>query len=212
MAARLETQEENAFLLFREGSFQPIDLIVMADSDGRLVNDSSHGRNLAINVADREYFRLAKDSEFRQALGEHACAHARARNPGRLSVEAALVQGCRFLGVVADRHVVRLFSRLGEDLRLGREEGGAVAVSSISLLRSDMAVIARAPPNESLLGARLASSGAYAPITPSIPSASAAIETWDSTRASRSHVEVVAREVPGFPLMVAETEGRRRQA
>ena len=200
---RFGSKEDDALAMFRSGKFQPVDLIVIADANGELVSDSAPKRAGKVNVADREYFRQAESSATDMLW---VTAPIRTRVYGTLDFFLARrlqSRDGRFLGVVAVGMSSHDFGRLYEDLRLGHADTGLRDASSITLLRQDMTVLARAPANDALLGARLAADGAYAAWTTAATSDRNPAQTWDSTRASRSRVDVVVREVPGVPLMIA---------
>ena len=220
LADRFGSREANALQLFKEGSFQPLEMMLVADANGNLITESASGRGAGINVADREYFQRVRDSDS-DTLWVSTPVRTRVYGTIDFFLSRRLESDDgQFLGVVAIGMSSRYFSQLYEDLRMGRENRNSPEVSSISLLRSDMAVIARAPPNDNLLGSRLASDGAYAPVaTASAADTVVATQTWDSAKTTRSHVEVVARDVTGFPLRVAvatddlvDVAGWRRQA
>ena len=109
----------------------------------------------------------------------------------------------QFLGVVAVGMSSSGFADLYEHLRLGHDSDGLRSASAISLLRQDMTVLTRAPVDDRLLGARLSIDGAYAGLGAAGATTHGTTPTWDSDRSAPSHVQVVARAVPGLPLLVA---------
>jgi signal transduction histidine kinase/ActR/RegA family two-component response regulator len=192
---RFQTPEENELLLFREGSFEPIDLIVLADGDGRLVSLSRRGPTPEIDVADQAYFQEARAAATgRPFVSPPTMSRISGRRDFFLARRLQSADG-RFLGVVAVGLSCDYFAHLYDALRLGREDDARRGMSSIALLRSDSTVLARAPEDPAEESASVARGARARQDVSSSPAASAA-------GARASSMDVVTREVQGFPLAV----------
>ncbi len=192
---RFGSRQQNLSLMFRKGRFEPIELVVMADADGNMVSYSGDGPTPRIAVGDREYFRAAQSGS---AGAVQVSGPVRSRVTGHqdffLSRRLQAADG-RFLGIVAAGVSTDYFTQMYDRLRVGQGDGGADGMSSISLLRGDLAVLARAPataqPGEiDPRGALLAASAPPYSRHGGAPSPA---------------IEVASRNVPGFPALVAVT-------
>lgn len=200
------TENENALLLFRESSFDPIELIVIADATGRMLSYSRRSPTPPINVADREYF-LAARATTPETLVISAPMQSRISGRENFFMARRLQSSSgEFLGVVAAGVSSEFFSRLYEDLRLGRGEQGQSETSSISLVRRDRVVLARAPASAAAIGGQPPPDGVSDLLGGAHDRALEKREIWRIPERPRgSHVDVSSRDVPGFPVRVTVT-------
>ncbi len=185
---RFNTAQQNDLLLFRQGSFHPIELVVIADASGRMVSFSRHLETPDISLADRDYFLEAKASRADRPV---VSAPVMSRISGQLDFFLARklqTADGRFLGVAAVGLSSNYFSTLYEDLRLGREDPSRQGMSSIALVRSDDTVLAASPAGGIVGDAR-----------------SAARSSPRSAKGEDARFDVVTQRVRGFPVAVTVT-------
>lgn len=196
------TAKENARLLRRDESFQPISMLAIFDAEGLMVSVSRLGTTPLIKVADRDYFQLARlRSSGETIVGQAAPDPSSGKWSFYLARRLETPEGS-FLGVAVASVSCEQLASLYERLRMGHEtrEPG---ITAVSLVRDDLALLARAPYDTHMLGKRLSGDGAYASLRreysdTSIPAAS----TWDDERETASHVELVSRHLDKFPVSI----------
>ncbi|WP_374562204.1 ATP-binding protein [Ideonella sp.] len=204
LAGEFGSLADQQMLATRQMSFEAIDAVSVFDADGRLVSTSRGYPAPAVTVSDREGFIAARDDL-------SAVTHVSAPVPNRVNGEWTFYVSRRlntrdgqFMGVVMVGLSSRYFSGFYAALRLDRTAPKS-NVTSMSLLRRDLTVLARAPYDERGLGHRIARQGAYGPLAP--PGVGndqqADFEPWDATAANADHVMLVTRAIEGFPLIVA---------
>lgn len=200
---RFGTEQQNALLTFQQSSFEPIELVVLADAEGRLVSLSRRGMTPDISIADREYFRDARtDVEDHPFVSRPTISLVSGQHDFFLARRLQTADG-RFLGVVAAGMSSEYFIRLYDALRLDRHEAARQGMSSISLVRADATVLARAPRGPLSADAPADEDD----VTRTGVRASAPIEPARGARAA-PQLDVVTRAVPGFPVSVAVATDR----
>ncbi len=205
LSQRFDTAQENELLLFREGSFRPVELVVLADANGRMVSFSRRGPTPDISIADRDYFLDAKSATpDRPIVSRPTVSRISGQRDFFLARRLQTTDG-RFLGVAAVGLSCDYFNRLYDGLRLGREDPARKGMSSISLARADSTVLARAP-------AAAVAASADPPDDPSMSGSGLEGSTTGSSfipdRGPRGRFDVETRPVPGFPVTVTVTTNR----
>ncbi|HEY0820702.1 MAG TPA: ATP-binding protein [Rhizobacter sp.] len=161
--SRLGRRAAHELLKARVGSFSAIDVISVFDAEGRLATFSREFPAPPIGIRDREGFQVA-------AAGHrepYIAAPVPSRAHGGLTFYLARRLENRsgdFLGVVLVGLSSDYFARFYNSVREQRTAGTTPAVEhhvAVTLLRSDMVVLARAPKDDALLGHRLEAQGHY---------------------------------------------------
>ncbi len=128
----------NMILFDRSASAQDLNAILVIDAQGDVVADSRDAEPIPLNYADREYFRVHRDSE---DLGVYVSRPFRARTSDEWLVTFSRRinnPDGTFGGVVVGGMRLNYFRRLFDDINLG-------ANSSIALLRADGVMLLRNP-------------------------------------------------------------------
>jgi hypothetical protein len=185
-------------------SFQAIDVVSIFDDKGRLVAFSRAFPAPPIDISDRESFNAA-----RSGFSDHFIA---APVPNRGSGTPVFYVARRledqthgFIGLVlvglSSAYFEQFYRQVG---RIGSTPGAADDVS-ITLLRDDLAILARAPPIDGQVGRRMPERGIYAgQARPSpgnrLPELTRA---WDAEPDSARHGVAAFAHVDGFPVVAA---------
>jgi signal transduction histidine kinase/CheY-like chemotaxis protein len=188
LRARLGQRATHELLRARVGSFSALDVISVFDADGRLVAYSRDFPAPPIGIADREGFLVASAGH----REPYIAAPVPNRTHGELTFYLARrleTRAGHFLGVVlvglASDYFANFYDEVREQRTLGQAPPGGASVT-VTLLRADGVVLARAPQDGALLGQRLASQGHYRQLetdrlapagTPQYPVAT----PWDAT-------------------------------
>jgi len=183
-------------------SFQAIDVVSIFDDEGRLISFSRAFPAPPIDVSDRESFRAA-----RNGFSDHfVSAPVPNRGTGApVFYVAHRILGAerRFIGMVLVGLSADYFAQFYRQVaRVGDTAGSDVAVT---LLRDDLAILARAPALPAQLGRRMPERGDYASqVRPApgdpLPDAEGA---WDAEPTSPRHSVVAFSRVEGFPITAA---------
>jgi signal transduction histidine kinase/ActR/RegA family two-component response regulator len=201
---RFGTREMHDLLRARELSFEAVDAIVIVDPTGRVLTSSRAYPATPLDVSDREGFVMPSS---RLADVTYVTAPVRNRITGAWTFYLArrLENGNgHLLGVAMLAFTVEHFSRFYDDVRVA-DVAAKQGSSAITLLRHDLAVLARAPFDEGLMGRRIEPRGAYASLarpSPFLRPPPPAL-TWDADPRATDHVVVAAQPVRGFPVSVA---------
>ncbi len=202
---RLGTRVEHELLRAREGSFLPISMIAVADAGGDVVALSRGFPAPSINIADRESFRVARDGSPAET---YVSAPVRNRADGLWTIYLSrklLSPRGQFIGVAMTGLSCQRFTDFYLSLRLDRRTP-MVDATSMTLLRNDLTVLARAPFDEHGLGHPLRDDGPYGPLASTPPGPASAPQRfgpWDADPAIEGHLLLTARAVRGFPVQVA---------
>jgi len=196
-ARRFASPAEAELLRARAEGFQPISIIALTDRDGQLIAYSGALRAPRIDLSDRESFRRAQ-------AGRPGVTYVSAPVQNRVDGQWTIYLSRRlesssgtFIGVALAGLPCRFFSDLYTELRLDHRQPKP-EVTSMTLLRQDRTILARAPFVPESLGARL----------PELQSAQTPLSSsdflpWDARPENAGHAIVVSKPVSGFPVQVA---------
>ena len=200
----LATPGEFALLQAREESFAALDVVSVFDAAGDLVISSRGYPPAKVNIADRDVFQAARDGmaemtyvgkPVRSRVSHVWTVYLARRLESPLGV---------FIGVAVVGVSCEYFSRFYTSVRMDRRNPLPDA-ASMTLLRSDLSVLSRAPFEEQHLGDRLRADGPYRKAldeqTP--PAEAPAFSPWDATPEATPHMVLAIHRVDGFPLRVA---------
>ncbi|WP_439385413.1 ATP-binding protein [Ideonella sp. YS5] len=201
LAAYFGNELHQQLLAARQASFDAIDAVSVFDRHGRLLSSSRAYPPPEINVADTEAFALARGQTW---PGPHIAGPIRSRITGewtfymvrRLTDDAGGFEGMVTVGL-SPRYFSRFYAALRLDRAQPRED-----ITSMTLLRGDGTVLARAPLDEDSLGQRVSRRGAYGQPALQPEAAPGVFEPWDASPEMLDHLMLVARQVDGFPLVV----------
>jgi signal transduction histidine kinase/CheY-like chemotaxis protein len=210
LRAKLGTRSTYELLRARVGSFSAIDVIAIFDAEGRLVTFSRQFPAPSIEIRDREAFRVASAGH-RKAF---VTAPVQNRAQGDWTFYLARrIEGRTgdFAGVVLVGLTSKYFSHFYDQVREQRTLGQAPQEShrvTVTLLRDDMVVLARAPVEDGLLGYRLTAQGYYRqlgtdrlplPGTPDYPVAT----PWEAEPQASKHSLTAFHWADGHPVVAA---------
>ncbi|HYF88330.1 response regulator [Azospirillum sp.] len=145
MTEMASSRTEWEWLRRTAGEVPSVGVLVVVDRDGMMVLQSAAFAGPAMNLADREYFRVLRESSHEVYVGEAQVGRATGRTVFTLSRRIEGPDG-GFRGVVAASIDLDYFASFIGTLELG--PGGVV-----TLLRDDGAIIVRTP-NMSAVGSR----------------------------------------------------------
>ena len=185
----------------RQQSFQAIDVVSIFDEHGQLVSFSRQFPPPEIDIRDRESFQAARNGFSDHFIG----APVANRGTGApVFYVARRIEGAerRFIGVVLVGLSTDYFAQFYH--QVGGSQGATGDVA-ITLLRDDLAVLARAPAIPGQIGHRMPERGNFASRArpspgnrlPDLPAA------WDAEPASPRHSVVAFAPVDGFPVVAA---------
>jgi signal transduction histidine kinase/ActR/RegA family two-component response regulator len=192
------------------GSFSAFDVISVFDAEGQLVTFSRQFPAPAIDIRDREAFLVARaghDKAFvtapvqNRAQGDWTFYLAR-----RLQSRSSEFMGVVLVGL-SSKYFSRFYDRVREQRTLGQAPPENHRVT-VTLLREDRVVLARAPEDESLLGHRLPTQGYYRqldtdrlalPGAPDHPTAT----PWEAEPRASQHSLAALHWADGHPVVAA---------
>ncbi|WP_181179228.1 hybrid sensor histidine kinase/response regulator [Methylibium rhizosphaerae] len=192
----------------REQSFSAIDVVAVFDAEGQLVAYSRGHPAPVIDIRDREAYLLASAGPARTFIAapvrNRATGHWTFYVGRRLQNRAGEFLGLALVGLSAQH-----FSRFYEDIRMAgaaSRAGAGDEGSAVTLLREDLAVLARGPFRDAAMGARIVPRRAIdgAPIAPASPQAVALkrFTPWDAAEPNGGVISS-ARRVDDFPVLAA---------
>jgi signal transduction histidine kinase/ActR/RegA family two-component response regulator len=201
---RFSDQAAHEFLHAHQESFHAIDVVSIFDDEGRLVAFSRAFPAPPIDIADRESFQAARNGFSDRFI---AGPVANRGTGSQVFYIARRLEGAghRFIGLVlvglSTDYFEQFYRQVG---RVGSTPGAADDVS-ITLLRDDLAILARAPPIDGQYGRRMPERGDYAGQArpspgnrlPELPAA------WDAAADSPRHSVASFAHVSGFPIVAA---------
>lgn len=165
--------------------------LLVTDEQGHLVLDSRSTPPRPVNLADRDYFKVHRDSAT-AGLYISQPFQPRLSDGGQsigLSRRLSHADGS-FAGIVVGTLRIHYFRRLFAGTKLG--PGG-----TITLLRDDGIVLMRRPEGPRTIGQSIASSPSFAPLRQASQGSYVGIAALDGTERLYDF-----RHVSGFPLMV----------
>jgi signal transduction histidine kinase/ActR/RegA family two-component response regulator len=190
----------------REQSFKAIDVVSIFDRTGLLVTYSRAYPAPPIDISDRESFRAARDGYSERFIA----APVRNRSTGEWTFYATRrLESARgeFLGVVLVGLSVDYFQMFYKQVgQLGLEPtASANADIAITLVRDDLAILARFPIVEGALQLRMPDAGDYAGRRVALKADArlASLEAWDVAPGIARHSVVSFASTDGFPVSAA---------
>lgn len=208
--AKLGRRSTHELLHVRAQSFSAIDVVAVFDADGKLVTSSRQFPAPAIHIRDREAFLVASAGQTRPFV----TAPVRSRAQGawtfylarRLESRSGGFMGVVLVGLASD-YFAGFYDQVRQQRTLGRTPPDSHQVT-VTLLREDMVVLARAPRDESLLGRRLAPQGHYRQAgTNGLPLAGtpafAVATPWDAEPLAPQHSIASLAWAEGHPVLVS---------
>ncbi|MDR7332722.1 ATP-binding protein [Roseateles asaccharophilus] len=196
-------------LKVREQGFPAIEVVSLFDAEGQLIVFSRRHPAPNINISDRESYTVPRAGHKRAFIT--SAVRNRANGAWTFYMVRRLEsQSGEFIGVVQVGLSAAYFSQFYEELRAQpnlRQRGQPDDGVTITLLRDDGAVLARAPFDERVIGHRLAGEGNYggARGVTDLPGAStiALARPWDAAAETADHSLVSQHRADGYPVLAA---------
>jgi hypothetical protein len=195
--------QTHAWLRSKRGSYRWLGLLALVDARGRLVNQSEIYPPPPVELASHPAFRSAQAGRddvlvlsvpLTNGLDNDRDFYLARRLRGPHGEFAGLL----LVGVSSD-----YFSRFYLAQRMDRRHP-EIDGTSMTLLRADLTVLARAPLDATLVGRRLPAENGYMAHDLDFPTRPVPSElTWDADPRNRPRVLVVMQRVDGFPVYVA---------
>lgn len=208
LRAKFGRRSMHEILRARAESFSAIDVIALFDSQGRLVSFSRQFPAPDIRIGDREAFQIASSGHGKPFLT--APVQNRALGDWTFYLGQRLQSGAGdFQGVVLVGLNSEYFSRFYDQVRgqhVTAQPADVRGQVTVTLLRHDLVVLARAPVDEALWGHRLPAQGHYRdlgadpmalPGAPALPLAS----SWEAAPDAAEHSIASVHRSEGQPVL-----------
>jgi signal transduction histidine kinase/CheY-like chemotaxis protein len=195
-------------LSLKERSFAAVDVISLFDTQGNLVSYSRAHPAPPINVADREGFRVAQQGLSTPFVTSSVKNRSTAEWTFYMAQRLESSVG-EFLGVAMVGLSTEHFSSMFEEVRADHPTGPVWPRNgeAITLVREDLAVLARAPLEDALMGKRLTREGNYQGMPLSSPSSGTPelqeASPWEATLENAPRSVLRMRRAEGVPVYAA---------